>query len=174
MKVRPFWKGINTWNKAELAPRWAMASLFHYHNFSYNKPCLLVKYNCCNCLWCTWHFCWCTAVAPPQSETNGLNTGLFLSLPTWLHAPAREEVHSDPEGGRGGLRVSPPRFPQGHDHLVERGWAPEGQQEVGYCTHCCLCYWWHLVKVFLMWSHSFVGLMLFMPLLKGTLEVSVA
>lgn len=117
-----------------------------------------MKYNCRNCWWCTWHFCWCTAVTPPQSETNGLNAGLFLSFPPWLRPVAREEVHSDPEGGWGGLWVSPPRFPQGHNLLVERGRTPEGQQEVGYCMHCCSCYWWHLLKGFLMWSFSFLGL----------------
>lgn len=76
-----------------------------------------------------------------------------LSLPAWLHPPTREEVHSDPEGGRGGLRVSPPRFPQSHNLLVERGWAPEGQQEVGYCMHRCSCQWWHLFKGFFFFFH---------------------
>lgn len=112
-------------------------------------------------------FCWCTAVALPQSETNGLNTGLFLSLPTWLHPATREEVHSDPERGWGGLRVPPSCFPQGHNLLVERGWAPERQQEVSYCMHHCSCSWWHPLKGVLTWSFSFLGLIVIYASAQG-------
>lgn len=79
-------------------------------------------------------FRWCAAVAPPHTETNGLSSNLFLSLAAWLHPATREEVHSCSKRWRGGPRVSPPCFSQGHNLLVEGGRAADGHWEVGVCT----------------------------------------
>jgi len=61
---------------------------------------------------------------------------LLLSLTARLQPAAREEGHRDPEGGRGGLGVPPPRLSQGHRLLVERRRTPEGQPEVWVFIVC--------------------------------------